>query len=149
MRPSCFLDTNILVYAASSDPLESDKRETALDLIENEEFALSAQVLQEFFVTVTRKFEQPLPPEAAIEWIEQFEAFPCVAIDSALVKIAVEISARYRISYWDGAIIAAALRSGATLVYSEGLNHGQAYEEVQVVNPFINPSQATQVQDGD
>jgi predicted nucleic acid-binding protein len=147
MRPACFLDTNVLVYAASSDPAETDKRLIALRLIEKEDFALSAQVLQEFFVSVTRKFEHPMSAEQALEWVEQFEAFPCVSIDPALVKIAVEISARYRISYWDGAIIGAALRTGATVLYSEDLNDGQDYDGVCVVNPFSNPS--TQVQDAD
>lgn len=124
MRVDSFIDTNVLVYAAASDPSEADKRKTALLLIEREEFALSAQVLQEFFVTVTRKLERPLSSTQAMEWIEQFEAFPCMPVDSALVKIAVEISERFRISYWDGAIIGAALRAGARTLFSEDLNDG-------------------------
>lgn len=144
MRVDSFLDTNVLVYAAVSDPAEADKQETALTLIEREEFALSAQVLQEFFVTVTRKLERPLSSLQAMEWIEQWAAFPCIAIDAALVKIAVEISQRYRISYWDGAVIAAAQKAGAAIVYSEDLNDGQAYGSVRVINPFAN---ANRVQD--
>lgn len=108
MQVDSFLDTNVLVYAVVSDPDESAKRETALALIEREDFALSAQVLQEFFVTVTRKLSVPLSALQAMEWIEPWEAFPCVDIDAALVKIAVEISERYRISYRDGAVITAA-----------------------------------------
>lgn len=136
MSAESFLDTNILVYAAASDPAEAFKREASLTLIEREEFALSAQVLQEFYVTVTRKLERPLTCEKALEWIEQFEAFPCMPVDSALVKIAAEISERYRISYWDGAVIAAARRAGAAVLYSEDLNDGQLYDSVRVVNPF-------------
>ena len=147
MNVESFLDTNILVYAAASDPSEVDKRMTALALIEREAFALSAQVLQEFYVTVTRKLERPLDPDQAMEWIEQFEAFPCMPVDAALVKIAVEISERYRISYWDGAVIAAALRSGAHTLYSEDLNEGQRYDGVRVVNPFS--AGVTRIQDGD
>ncbi|MEN1728686.1 MAG: PIN domain-containing protein [Pseudomonadota bacterium] len=146
MTPDCFLDTNILVYAATADPTEADKRQTALRLIETEDFALSAQVLQEFFVTVTRKFDQPMSPAEAMEWLEQLEAFPCMPIDTGLVKIAVEISERHLISYWDGAVIAAARKAGAALLYSEDLSDGQVYDGVRVVNPFS--SGAMKVQDG-
>ena len=136
MSVDCFLDTNILVYAAAGRDTEEAKRRRALELIENQDFCLSAQVLQEFYVAVTRKIERPLPAEHALEWIERLEAFPCLAIDNALVKVAVEISERHRISYWDGAIIAAAEGLGARTLYSEDLNHGQRCGSVQVRDPF-------------
>lgn len=136
MSVECFLDTNVLVYAAAGRGTEERKRMRALTLIEKEELGLSAQVLQEFYVTVTRKIEVPLSVEETLEWIELLEAFPCLAIDVSLVKIAAEISARYQISYWDGAIVAAADILGATLIYSEDLNDGQQYGAVQVINPF-------------
>lgn len=147
MSVESFLDTNVLVYAAASDPAETGKRKTALTLIEREEFALSAQVLQEFYVTVTRELERPLTSDQAMEWIEQFEAFPCMPVDAALVKIAAEISERYRISYWDGAVITAARRAGARKLFSEDLNDGQEYDGVRVVNPFSGL--ATIIQDRD
>ena len=136
MSVDCFLDTNVLVYAAAGRGAEEAKRKRALELIENEDFGLSAQVLQEFYVTVTRKIERGLSAERALEWVEQLEAFPCLAIDNALVKIAAEISERYQISYWDGAIIAAAEALGAETLYSEDLNHEQQYGSVQVRDPF-------------
>ena len=136
MSVDCFLDTNVLVYAAAGRGAEEAKRKRALELIENEDFGLSAQVLQEFYVTVTRKIDRGLSAERALEWMEQLEAFPCLAIDNALVKIAAEISERYQISYWDGAIIAAAEALGAETLYSEDLNHGQQYGSVRVCNPF-------------
>ncbi|PKL96263.1 MAG: VapC toxin family PIN domain ribonuclease [Gammaproteobacteria bacterium HGW-Gammaproteobacteria-8] len=146
MTVDSFLDTNLLVYAVASDPAEAHKRECALALIESENFAVSAQVLQEFYVTVTRKLETPLSSAQAMEWIEQWEAFPCMPIDAGLVKIAAEISERYRISYWDGAVIAAAELAGAAIVYSEDLNDGQRYCNVTVTNPF---RASGQVQDRD
>ncbi len=146
MRADSFLDTNVLVYAAASDPSEAGKREAALQLIEREEFALSAQVLQEFYVMVTRKMARPMTALQAMEWLEQLEAFPCMPVDAAMVKIGVEISEQYRISYWDAAIIAAALRAGARTLFSEDLSEGQTYEGVRVVNPFSG--QAGQIQDG-
>ena len=136
MNAECFLDTNVLVYAAAGRGAEERKRRRAMALIETEDFGLSAQVLQEFYVTVTRKVAVPLGAERALEWIEQLASFPCVAIDAAIVRIAVETSERYQVSYWDGAILAASEALGAATLYSEDLNPGQQYGSVQVRNPF-------------
>jgi predicted nucleic acid-binding protein len=72
----------------------------------------------------------------ALEWIEQWTAFPCLTIDHQLVRIAIEHSERYSISYWDAAILAAAEVLAAPTVYSEDLNDGQQYGQVRVMNPF-------------
>lgn len=136
MTVDSFLDTNILVYAAAGLGPEMPKRRRALELIENENFGLSAQVLQEFYVTVVRKIQVPLTPVAAVEWIEQLEAFPCLPVDSGFVKIAVETSVRHRLAYWDAAIVTAAEILGAKTLYSEDLNHGQQYGTVRICNPF-------------
>ena len=137
MHAECFLDTNVLVYAAAGrGRSEEAKRKRALELIDTQDFGLSAQVLQEFYVTVTRRIAAPLSAEEAIEWIEQFEAFPCVAVDVALVKIAVEIGERFQVSYWDGCILAAAEALRAKTLYTEDLNPGQKYGSVVVENPF-------------
>jgi predicted nucleic acid-binding protein len=136
MTASVFLDTNVLVYAAVGTGKDQRKRKRALELIESENFATSAQVLQEFFVTVVRKASRPLSAAQALEWIEQFTAFPCQDIDHQLVRIAIERSERYAISYWDAAILVAAEALGTHTVYSEDLNDGQRYGRVRVVNPF-------------
>lgn len=136
MTAEVFFDTNILVYAAVGTGRDERKRKRALELIESEDFGTSAQVLQEFFVTVVKKAARPLPALQALEWIEQWTAFPCQPIDHQLVRIAIERSARYAISYWDAAILAAAEALGAHTVYSEDLNDGQRYGPVRVVNPF-------------
>jgi predicted nucleic acid-binding protein len=99
-------------------------------------FGLSAQVLQEFYSVITRKPDVPMTPAKALEWIEELDERPCVAIDASIIKYAIEISLRYRINYWDGAILAAAERLGAEIVYTEDLNHGQSYGPVRVINPF-------------
>jgi predicted nucleic acid-binding protein len=93
-------------------------------------------VLQEFYVTVVKNARRPLSAEEALEWIEQVSVFPCQPLTSQLVAIAVELSERFRVSYWDAAVLAAAMAQGARTVYSEDLNDGQRYETVQVVNPF-------------
>jgi len=81
MNVDSFPDTNILVYAATCDESERYKKNRALELINSQNFALSAQVLQEFYVTVTRKLEIQLAPAQALEWIDQFSKFPCVSLD--------------------------------------------------------------------
>lgn len=137
MSVEAFLDTNILVYAAAGGEGEEVKRQQALRLIADYNFGLSAQVLQEFYVTVVRKIDKPLRPTEALEWIEQLEAFPCQPIEPSLIKIGVEISQRYQISYWDGAVIAAAEALGAETLFTEDLSHDQKYGPVRVVNPFF------------
>jgi predicted nucleic acid-binding protein len=136
MTARVFFDTNVLVYAAVGTGKDEPKRRRALALIEAEDFGTSAQVLQEFFVTVVKKASRPLSAALALEWIEQWAAFPCQAIDHQLVRIAIEQSERYGISYWDAAILAAAEALGARTVYSEDLNDGQQYGGVRVLNPF-------------
>lgn len=88
-------------------------------------------------MVATRKAEVPLKPATALDWIEQLEVFPCAETTPALVKLGAVISERYRISYWDGAILAAAEALGAPVVYTEDLNDGQTYGEVRAVNPFL------------
>lgn len=136
MNAEVFLDTNVLVYAAIGAHSSSAKHQRALDLIGTENFGISAQVLQEFYVTVVKKAQRPISADEALEWIEHLAEFPCQPIDRQLVQIAIEVSQRYRVSYWDGAIIAAAESMGANKLYSEDLNHGQQYGRVKVENPF-------------
>lgn len=136
MTAKVFLDTNLLVYAAAGTGKEQAKQRAAMALIDSEDFATSAQVLQEFFVTVTRKIPKRLSREEALEWIDLLTAFPCQAIDHRLVRIAIEQSAKYRISYWDAAVISAAQTQGCEVLYSEDLNDGQIYGGVKVVNPL-------------
>lgn len=136
MSVDCFLDTNVLVYAVSSAPADATKKAKALDLIERSHFGLSAQVLQEFYVTVTRKIRKPLSPELAVALMDEYRVFPIVPTDYPLIVAAVELSLRYGISYWDGAILAAAEVLEAPTLYSEDLSRGQRYGQVLVLNPF-------------
>jgi len=136
MSVECFLDTNVLVYAAGGHGPDEWKRERAFELIEPAEFGVSGQVLQEFFVTVTRRFKQPLGISEASGWVDRLSLRPVAPVDASLVKVAIQVSHRYRIPYRDGAIIAAARTLDAPLLYTEDLNDGQVYADVRVVNPF-------------
>jgi predicted nucleic acid-binding protein len=137
MSVECFLDTNVLVYAVSSAEGDAPKSRRALDIVQQTEFGLSAQVIQEFYVTVTRKIRKPLSPEQAVALLDEYRVFPTVATDYPLIVAAVELSLRHGISYWDGAILAAAEALEAPVLYTEDLNHGQLYGRVRAVNPFV------------
>ena len=137
MSVEAFLDTNILVYAVSSAPDEEPRRKMSEQLIENLEFGVSGQVLQEFYNAVTRKIAEPITHEAAMGWLEDLSELDFVPVDQALVTSGAELSQRYKTSYWDGAIIAAAIRLGAPTLYTEDLNHGQTYGSVTAINPFL------------
>jgi len=136
MIADALLDTNVIAYAASKADEDNVKAAAAVELIRTANFGVSGQVLQEFYVTATKKLRVRLSHDEALDWIEALEEFPCIAIDSSLVYQGAEAAHRYKISYWDGTIIAAAERLGARTVYSEDLNDGQAYGSVRVVNPF-------------
>jgi predicted nucleic acid-binding protein len=137
MSVEAFLDTNVLVYAVSSDPGEAFKKKRALALIESIDFGLSAQVMQEFYVVVTRKIARPLASDDALALLEQYRRLPVAWTDYPLLVASIEASLKFGISYWDGAIIAAAERLGATTLFSEDLSHGQRYGSITVVNPFL------------
>ena len=135
MHADFFLDTNILLYAASSAKAEHGKRARARELLAMESGGLSVQVQAEFYVNATTKFK--LPHEKAIRILESLESYPVLAITEAVFWAAMRIKERYGLSYWDSAIIAAALELGCHTVYTEDLNHGQSYAGIRVINPFV------------
>lgn len=136
MLPDCFLDTNVLFYAALGRFSEPSKYRRAREIIAETHFAISGQVLQEFYVAATRKSDKPLTAAQAIDWLNRLRDRPCAQVDHELVMRGVDIANRYVVSYWDGAILAAAERTGAPVLCSEDLNHGQLYGSVRVINPF-------------
>jgi predicted nucleic acid-binding protein len=137
MSDRAFVDTNVLVYAVDED--EPEKRDAARELLgaaQPGELALSAQVLSEFYVTVTRKLPRPVPETKAAELLQWLELLPVVAIDAALVKHGAEVSRSAQLSYWDGLVVAAAVRADCRRLLSEDLNDGQLIATVRVENPF-------------
>jgi predicted nucleic acid-binding protein len=136
MIAEAMIDTNVLVYAASRLPEDSDKAAVARDLVLRGGIGISAQVLQEFIVVSTRKVRKPWSIDDALDWVETLEDYPCLPIDGALVRYGAELAVRHAVSYWDGAILAAAHRLGASVLYTEDLSHNQVYDSVRVVNPF-------------
>ena len=119
MPVEAFIDTNIFVYSVSSHLSERAKRDKAHALLRSLNFNTSAQVLGEFYVTVTRKIAEPLSESQAPQFIARLIRLPIVAIDAHLVLEAIALKQEHRLSYWDGAIIAAAHRLGVRTIYSE------------------------------
>jgi predicted nucleic acid-binding protein len=138
MTIDAFFDTNVLVYAAYPAPGEDHKQDIALDLIKRKPFSVSTQVMLEFLNTTTRKRKPGLSLDQARQWLDDFSVSPVIGVDEALVLEGVELAIRYKIVFWDGTIIAAANRAGATTLFTEDLSHGQKYGSVQVINPFKN-----------
>ncbi len=132
-----FVDTNILLYSISTDEAESEKAKVAADLLDQPDLALSVQVLQEFFVQATRP-QRPhwLSGEDALALVETWFRYPVQETTVSLMKAAVTASERWRISFWDAAIVEAARALGCTQVLTEDLNDGQDYAGVVAVNPF-------------
>lgn len=133
-----FLDTNVLLYAISRAPAETTKRERALTLLDFEDWVLSVQVLQEFYVQATRATKADrIQPQQAAALIESWLRFQVQEMTVPILLSALRSSVRYQLSYWDAAILEAARVAGCTQIYSEDLSAGRNYGGIQVVNPFI------------
>jgi len=137
MTAACFIDTNILLYRASTDPAERDKRTVAGALLHRNDIGLSAQVLAEFYHNAINKPGLRMPPETAQAIVESLAQLPIVPVTAEIVLSAIRLQQRYRIAYWDAAILAAAKELGSTTVFSEDLAHGETYDGVTVLNPFL------------
>ena len=134
-----FVDTNVLIYAHDLDAgLKHDRAAAILsDLWEKENGIVSVQVLQEFYVNVTRKISAPLTPALARGVIRNYLAWQIAPNDPSTVLSASEIAERNHISFWDALIVASASNAGADRILSEDLNHGRIIEGVVIENPFL------------
>jgi len=136
--PLCFVDANILVYALAADDAKRSPIAQKLlkELMVAQALQTSTQVLQELFVTLTRKVRTRLTAEQALRYLDQIAAWPVAVTDYRAVRAAIELSARATLSFWDALVIVAAARSGAKRIYTEDLQDGQTILGVEVVNPF-------------
>ena len=133
-----FFDTNVLVYLFDTD--SPDKRRKGRALFQKHAEAgnilLSTQVLQEFYVTVTRKLARPLDATTATEAVTRFAELPLVQIDSKLILSAIHRSRESRLSFWDALVVQAAIEGHANTLYSEDMHDGQTFDGLRMVNPF-------------
>lgn len=140
MPGSVFLDTNILVYAIERAGPDTEKSTTALALAKRSDVCLSTQVLGEFYRAVTSSRRAvPLTHDEAIAWIQLWKHHDVRPLTVPHVDLALELTARFQLGYFDGLILAAARLAGCELVYSEDLSDGQDYGGVRVRNPFRGP----------
>ena len=131
-----FVDTNVIVYAF--DVGDERKREVALQLLGDSSLYLvvSAQVLNEFYWTATRRLEPPLEEADAHDVVRHLAAGDVVPIDASLVDAAIALARRHRLALWDAAILAAARRWGCDELLTEDMSDGAVIEGVRIRNPF-------------
>lgn len=135
-----FLDTNVLVYPYDRSEPEKQRRARAVlaELAASRAGVVSAQVLAEFFVTVTRKLAAPLPVESALEQLAcHLRLWQIVDITAPLVAEAAAAVKKHRLNYWDAQVWAAARLNQVPVVLSEDFSHGAVIEGVRFVNPFV------------
>lgn len=133
-----FVDTNVLVYAYDLTAGDKHERARALltELWDSGEGCLSVQVLQEFFVNVTRKVPKPLDAGAAKAVIADLVYWQVHQPGPPDVLAAVDLHRRTGVSFWDAMVIRSAVTLGCEVLYSEDLNPGQRYDGVEVRNPL-------------
>jgi len=138
MNAKIFIDTNILVYAFDSS--EKEKQNIAQSLLNKEgttgEISLSTQVLQEFFVIVTRKLKEPLSIDDASKTIQYFSVYPLVQINPNLILKAIDRHQNESFSFWDALIVEAALQANCKILLSEDMQNERQIGKLKIVNPF-------------
>jgi predicted nucleic acid-binding protein len=138
MSGKTFVDTNVLIYAHDID--EHAKHEIAKEFLRElwseRTGVLSMQVLQEFYVNVTRKIPSPLSKDLARSVVSSYVPW-CMETTPTEIAAAFRIEDESQIGFWDALIVASAAKSGATRILSEDLNSGQRIAGILIQNPFV------------
>lgn len=140
MNGSVFFDTNVLVYLYDTDsPQKQDKAKALLEEhgVSGNAF-LSTQVLQEFYVNVSRKFARRLSHEDTLEATTSLSRLPLVQVDVPLILAAASLGKKVQVDFWDALIIQAALRAGCQRLLTEDLQHGRVIGDLRIENPFLS-----------
>jgi predicted nucleic acid-binding protein len=133
-----FVDATVLVYAfdASAGAKQADAKELIERLWDSGTGCLSVQVLQEFFVTVTRKVATPLPIDEASARLREFSAWKVFSPTADDVLAAIAIQQQSRLAFWDAMIVRAAAESQCDVLWTEDMSDGQSIQGVRIRNPF-------------
>ena len=139
MTARAFVDSNILIYAydTAAGLRHAQAADKLRDLWRTRAGCLSTQVLQEFYVTITRKIPTPASAPVAREAVRRYAAWVRHPLTPDTVLRASEMSEVWQVSFWDGLILAAAEQDEATELLTEDLNHGQVIAGIRIVNPFL------------
>lgn len=133
-----FVDTNVLVYAEDRDAGAKHELARALlvELWKTRQGVLSIQVLQEFYVTITKKPKKPLSPSKALEIVREYLTWEVVESTPDLLLASIALHQKAQLSFWDAAIVQAALDAGCSRLCTEDLNAGQRFGSLVIENPF-------------
>jgi predicted nucleic acid-binding protein len=135
-----FLDTNLLLYAydAGSPVKHAIAVRILEDLWRSGNGILSAQVLQEFFVNVTKKIPKPLSVAVSREIVEDFLKWKVVPVESRTILRAIDLHEKHKYSFWDSLVIQSAIEGGARWLLSEDLRSGHRIGDLTIRNPFLH-----------
>lgn len=136
MPTAAFIDTNILLYAASDGRLDPEKTRLARLLLRSRPWAVSMQVVQEFHVNATRKVALGISSRHAAMLVDELLERAVVDTTPELFTRAVVLQNRFMLHYYDAAICQAAIQAGYRLLFSEDMNSEEIYDRVMVLNPF-------------
>jgi predicted nucleic acid-binding protein len=138
MSDKYFVDTNILMYAHDTSAREKHERAKALveELWRDRTGVVSTQVLQELSVNLRKKVRRPLDAKATRDIVADYLTWQVVVNTGEAILEAIDLEARFQISFWDALVVHAAQTSGTEILYSEDLSDGQRYGTVRVTNPF-------------
>lgn len=133
-----FVDTNILVYAHDTSAGAKHLRARALvqDLWASGTGCLSVQVLEELYVAITRKVAKPVAPPVARQVVKNLSSWTMHTPGADDVLAAIDIQARFGVSFWDALVVQSASRLGCRCILTEDLSHDRVYQGVRMVNPF-------------
>ena len=140
MTARVFVDTNVIVYAR--DRTDEDKHRRALEwlavLWDERAGRLSWQVLQEYYVTATRKLRPPRETADAREDVASLVTWQPISVDVPVMDGAWAVEDRFGLSWWDALIVSAAQAGGCTHLLTEDLQDGQVFGDLVVVDPFVH-----------
>jgi predicted nucleic acid-binding protein len=136
---STFVDTNVLVYAHDRDAGAKHRTAAALvrQLWDEREGVLSTQVLQEFYVTITRKIPTPLARRDARALVHTYSAWRVINVEPGDLVAASDLEDRHRLSFWDALIVVSAAKANVSLLVTEDLQPGRRLLDLRIQNPFV------------
>lgn len=140
MKDRFFLDTNIFAYSfdTNSPSKSRQAQELIFQGIETHKGVISYQVIQEFFNTAFRKFSDPMQFADAEQYLQKiFQSFQVIHSSSELFSQALQLKEKHLLGWYDSLIVAAAIESQCTVLFTEDFNHGQKFGKLQIRNPFL------------